>query len=104
MGGEEGIENKKTVKELAFVVPTDVSPEGDVTKLNDKMPQRYHDVMHVLWKKLFDGLGEFIELEVMLDPSQTIKQGKEIVENLSFLLGISDEDLIDCAYFDLMNK
>ena len=51
-----------------------------------------------------NGLGEFIELEVMLDPSQTIKQGKEIVENLSFLLGISDEDLIDCAYFDLMNK
>lgn len=61
MGGEKGLDKK--VKELAFVVPTDVTYEGDVSILSEEMLQRYHDVLHVLWKKLFDGLGEFGEFK-----------------------------------------
>ena len=57
------MEKNKEAKELAFVVPTDVSPTADVTKLTNEMLQRYHDVMHLLWKKLFDGLGEFHEFK-----------------------------------------
>ena len=57
------MEKNEIIKELAFVVPTDISPESDVTKFDDKMLQRAHDIMHVLWKKLFDGLGEFIDFK-----------------------------------------
>lgn len=60
MDGEEHLkpDNKE---ELAFVVPTDVNYEQPVSGLTDEMLQRYHDVLHILWKKLFDGLGEFGE-------------------------------------------
>jgi adenylate cyclase class IV len=48
------------------------------------------------------GLGRFIELEVVLAPGQPPEEGEEIAGHFRAALDIQDEDLIDCAYVDLM--
>jgi adenylate cyclase class IV len=48
------------------------------------------------------GLGRFIELEVVLAPGQPTEEGEEIARRFCAALDIRDEDLIDCAYVDLM--
>jgi predicted adenylyl cyclase CyaB len=48
------------------------------------------------------GLGKFMELEVVLQPDQTDKQGQAIAEDLMRKLGILAVDLIDGAYMDMM--
>jgi predicted adenylyl cyclase CyaB len=50
------------------------------------------------------GLGQFMELEVVLRPDQTDEQGQAIAEDLMRKLGILEGDLIDSAYMDLMEK
>lgn len=50
------------------------------------------------------GLGQFMELEVVLRPDQTDEQGLAIAEDLMRKLGILEGDLIDSAYMDLMEK
>jgi hypothetical protein len=55
------MDKERNIKELAFVVPTDVVFEQPVNDLSPKLLQRYHDVLHVLFNKLQDGLGEFRE-------------------------------------------
>jgi predicted adenylyl cyclase CyaB len=50
------------------------------------------------------GLGNFIELEVVLQPGQTNAEGQAIAENLMRRLGIMDRDLIASAYVDLLEK
>jgi len=52
-----------------------------------------------------DGLGDFIELEVV----QTVRRIKKLnpearAEELMKELGIMEEDLIECAYIDLLEK
>jgi predicted adenylyl cyclase CyaB len=49
-----------------------------------------------------DGLGDFVELEVMIQPNQTLEQGEEIALNLMAQLGITEADLIEVAYLDLL--
>ena len=48
------------------------------------------------------GLGHFIELEVVLAPGQPPEEGEQIAERFRAALDIRDDDLIDCAYVDLM--
>ncbi len=48
------------------------------------------------------GLGQFVELEVVLKPGQTDAEGQAIAESLMRKLGIQDQDLIASAYLDLM--
>lgn len=48
------------------------------------------------------GLGEFVEIEVVLKPDQTQDQGKAIMDDLTGKLGIESGDLIDVAYADLL--
>ena len=48
-----------------------------------------------------EGLGDFIELEVVLEPGQDDARGVAIAENLMAQLGICDDDLVDRAYVDL---
>jgi predicted adenylyl cyclase CyaB len=50
------------------------------------------------------GLGKFMELEVVLTPGQTDAEGQSVAENLMKALGIGDTDLIDSAYMDLFKK
>ncbi|XP_076235727.1 uncharacterized protein LOC143180081 [Calliopsis andreniformis] len=51
-----------------------------------------------------EGLGNFMELEVVLTADQDIETGEKIAQDLMSKLGIKDEDLIAEAYIDLLNK
>lgn len=49
-------------------------------------------------------LGDFIELEVVLSPQQTDEDAMAIACSLMIRLEIRDEDLIDCAYIDMLGR
>lgn len=51
-----------------------------------------------------DGLGQFIELEVVLLPGQDDAEGQSIAEGLMQKLGINPADLIETAYMDMVEK
>jgi adenylate cyclase class IV len=51
-----------------------------------------------------EGLGEFIELEVILDSGQDIQYGTVVAEDLMLKLGITKQDLVANAYVDLLLK
>lgn len=48
-----------------------------------------------------EGLGNFIELEVVLNSNQTPEDGKAIADKFMELLNIEKKDLIEGAYFDM---
>ena len=50
------------------------------------------------------GLGHYIELEVVLLPRQTEEEGAAIARQLMAALAITEEDLVDCAYLDLLRR
>jgi len=50
------------------------------------------------------GLGNFMELEVVMQPGQTDQQGQAIAEDLMQKLGVSPEDLLEGAYMDLIES
>jgi len=49
-----------------------------------------------------DGLGEFMELEVVLRPEQSDAEGQAIAQDLMTRLGVREEDLLEGAYMDLL--
>lgn len=49
-----------------------------------------------------EGLGYFIELEVVLDPDDTEEMGQKTATQLMQQLNINKHDLIDHAYIDLL--
>ena len=49
-----------------------------------------------------EGLGEFIELEFVMQKEQTDIDGMKTLEELMSKLGIEKKDLISCAYIDLL--
>ncbi|XP_041989208.1 uncharacterized protein LOC121740536 [Aricia agestis] len=51
-----------------------------------------------------EDLGHFMELEVVLRPEQSLEEGTNIAKELQMKLGVKDEDLINCAYVDLLNR
>jgi predicted adenylyl cyclase CyaB len=51
-----------------------------------------------------EGLGTFVELEVVLRPDQTSSDGTSVAIGLMEQLGISADQLIDKAYLDLLNQ
>jgi adenylate cyclase class IV len=48
------------------------------------------------------GLGQYLELEVVLSASQQSEDGERIAQQLCAALDIAEEDLIECAYLDLL--
>ena len=50
------------------------------------------------------GLGQFMELEVVMQPEQSDAYGERIAQELMDRLGIQPNDLIDVAYIDLLEK
>ncbi|NJD58522.1 MAG: adenylate cyclase [Anaerolineales bacterium] len=50
------------------------------------------------------GLGKFVELEVVLQPGQSDAEGQAIADDLMSKLGIQEADLIEGAYMDLIRK
>lgn len=49
-----------------------------------------------------EGLGQFIELEVVLEDEQNAAEGQAIAEDLMQKLGIRQEDLLEGAYVDML--
>jgi len=49
-----------------------------------------------------EGLGQFMELEVVLHPEQTDAEGQAIAEDLMTRLGVREDDLLKGAYMDLI--
>ena len=50
------------------------------------------------------GLGQFMELEVVMKEGQGDAEGQTIAEDLMASLGVERSDLIDGAYMDLIEK
>ena len=51
-----------------------------------------------------EGLGNFIELEVVLDEHQTPADGRRIAEELMQRLGVDATQLVGAAYVDLLER
>jgi len=49
-----------------------------------------------------EGLGDFMELEVVLRPEQSDAEGQAIARDLMTRLGVQEEDLLEGAYMDLL--
>jgi predicted adenylyl cyclase CyaB len=49
-----------------------------------------------------EGLGDFMELEVVLSESQAVDEGIATARRVMQQLGINEDDLIDRAYVDLL--
>jgi predicted adenylyl cyclase CyaB len=49
-----------------------------------------------------EGLGHFMELEVVLSDGETVAKGIETAHRVMQQLGVSDQDLVDRAYVDLL--
>ena len=87
-------ENLKRVLELAYGV------RGVVKK------RRYLYLVGQTRVHLDDveGLGQFMELEVVLQEGQSDAEGQSIAESLMDALGVEKTDLLDGAYMDLIEK
>jgi adenylate cyclase len=48
------------------------------------------------------GLGDFLELEVVLRPGEDAAAGEQEADRLMKELGVSEADLVDLAYIDLL--
>jgi len=51
-----------------------------------------------------DGLGHFMELEVVMKENQSAVEGEEIAKDLMSKLGVEETDLIEGAYIDLLSS
>jgi predicted adenylyl cyclase CyaB len=51
-----------------------------------------------------EGLGSFLEFEVVLSAGQTIQEGQSIAAALMSRLDIAESDLVDSAYIDLLER
>lgn len=51
-----------------------------------------------------EGLGDFMELEVVMKEHQSTEEGVAIANKLMLDLGVKEEDLIEGAYMDLLLK
>ena len=51
-----------------------------------------------------EGLGHFVELEVVLRDGQSSKEGAKVAQDLMTRLGIQAQDLLDKAYVDLLKE
>lgn len=51
-----------------------------------------------------EGLGDFMELEVMLRDDQSLEDGEKIATDLQEKLGVKPEDLLTGAYMDMILK
>ncbi|KAM9705752.1 uncharacterized protein ACNS7B_001849 isoform 1-T3 [Menidia menidia] len=51
-----------------------------------------------------EGLGHYMELEVVMRPEQTVDEGQQVATDLMEQLGVSAESLVTGAYMDLILK
>ena len=51
-----------------------------------------------------EGLGQFMELEVVMQDGQSDAEGQAIAEDLLERLSVGRSDLLECAYIDLLES
>ncbi len=51
-----------------------------------------------------EGLGQFMELEVVMRPGQSDAEGQAIARELMAKLGVAETDLLEGAYMDLIEE
>lgn len=51
-----------------------------------------------------EGLGHFMELEVVMKENQSATEGEAIAKDLMSKLGLKDADLVKGAYIDLLSS
>uniref|UniRef100_A0A672GPW2 Si:ch211-156b7.4 n=1 Tax=Salarias fasciatus TaxID=181472 RepID=A0A672GPW2_SALFA len=51
-----------------------------------------------------EGLGHYMELEVVMRPEQSVEEGQQVAEDLMQQLGVSPQSLVTGAYMDLLLK
>ena len=51
-----------------------------------------------------EGLGQFVELEVVMQEGQSDREGQAIAERLMASLGVEKSDLLEGAYMDLLDS
>jgi adenylate cyclase len=51
-----------------------------------------------------EGLGDFLELEVVMRADQSLEEGERIAHELMATLGVSEGDLVAEAYVDLLRR
>ena len=73
-----------------------------VTQIVVKTRLLYHVGQTRLHLDSVDGLGDFLELEVMLRPGQEVAEGEAIAVDLMERLGIRDDELCSTAYADML--
>jgi adenylate cyclase class IV len=49
-----------------------------------------------------DGLGDFLELEIVLDATQSVAEGEAEAHRIMATLGVEESDLVSGAYVDLL--
>jgi len=102
-------ENQKGPKESFYLISHTTSPDT----LRDSLSLAYGQIGRVRKKRLLylvgrtrvhldkvEDLGNFLELEVVLDGDEDVEIGKEIAQDLMQKLAILPEQLIDGAYID----
>ena len=87
-------------------------PEGGSLTIYED-PARTHEEMakwskkdadaYPKWNAWLEGLGDFLELEVVLRPGQDSAEGQAIAADLMRRLGIRDNDLCSTAYADMLS-
>ncbi|MEA3409614.1 MAG: class IV adenylate cyclase [Candidatus Eisenbacteria bacterium] len=68
--------------------------------------RKRREVYHVAGTRVHmdevEGLGEFVELEAVLETDESLDDGRRRVDELMGALGIEEHDLVDAAYIDLL--
>ena len=104
-------ENQKGPKESFYLISHTTSPDS----LRDSLSLAYGQIGRVRKKRLLylvgrtrvhldrvEELGNFLELEVVLDGDEDVEIGRGIAQDLMQKLAILPQQLIDGAYIDLL--
>nr|XP_055050175.1 uncharacterized protein LOC129436214 [Misgurnus anguillicaudatus] len=94
------------------ITPTN-DPQGLVKALTDALGQvgqvKKKRILYMVGQTRVhvdsvEGLGDFMELEVVMEEHQTTEEGVTIANQLMLDLGVKEDDLIEGAYMDLLLK
>jgi len=105
--------NEKGPKESSYIISPVAAPDSLREALSLAYGQvgqvRKHRTLHVVGRTRVhldrvEGLGQFVELEVVLREGDDTTPGIEEAQCLMALLGISSKQLLDVAYIDLLGQ
>jgi predicted adenylyl cyclase CyaB len=100
-GPKESFYLRTPVAETALLRETLTAACGQLGRLRKHRTLYLIDRTRVHLDRI-QGLGDFLELEVVLSDGESAQAGVEIARKLMVELGIQSEQLIDCAYIDLL--